>query len=366
MNDSYEVIALRYRPQKFSALIGQKAAKAVLQGMVSASRIPRVIIIDGPRGLGKTSLARITAAVVNCVQPESGEPCGTCDRCVDVYSGKSSTIDEINCAVNRGIDDAKRLVSNAFYAPRGFKYRVFILDEVHQLTPEAFKALLKLLEEPPPHSMFILCTTEPSKLPPEIHSRAIRASVRPVTASLLVKRLQKIATQEKLDLDEEVLMRIAKASNGFVREALMLLESVAGVKAVTKPDNFESVLNELLGDASDGTAIDFVSALLTGDIGDALKLHSKVYNQVVFCESVVKIASQAVQAAYGLKDYRTADVYEHFVTNVFSEIETNDAGERAGRLLAEFIKTSAALKYFPNEPQAVVVSASLAAAGVVK
>lgn len=237
----------KWRPQSFKEVVGQNHIKTTLQNAIKSSRISHAYLFTGPRGIGKTSVARILAKAVNCKNPKDGEPCNKCEHCEDISSGKSLDLIEIDAASNRGIDEIRELREKIKFTPHNNKYKVFIIDEVHMLTKEAFNALLKTLEEPPPHAIFALATTEAHKVPSTVLSRCQRFNFSKISTPQLVLHLEKIIKEEKIKASENTLRMIASYSEGSARDAISILDQVSsfGNKNVT-----EELVENILGVAN--------------------------------------------------------------------------------------------------------------------
>src|SRR5580698_3716670 len=220
----YQVIARKYRPQAFAELIGQEHVRTTLENAIAQRRIAHGYILSGQRGTGKTTVARILARCLNCINGPTATPCGVCASCLEIASGNSPDVIEIDAASNRGINEMRELRENVRYQPARDRYKIFIVDEAHQITSEAFNALLKTIEEPPPWAVFILCTTESHKIPATIASRCQHFSFRSVDFNDLIERMREICVSEGIEADDEALSVIAQSGEGSVRDSLSALD----------------------------------------------------------------------------------------------------------------------------------------------
>jgi len=220
----YQVIARKYRPQSFAELIGQEHVRTTLENAIAQGRIAHGYIFSGQRGTGKTTVARILARCLNCVQGPTATPDGTCASCLEIAAGNSPDVIEIDAASNRGINEMRELRENVRYRPARDRYKIFIVDEAHQITSEAFNALLKTLEEPPEWAVFVLCTTEAHKIATTIASRCQQFSFRSVEFGEVVKRMEEICAKEGIQAGPEVLSVLAQAGEGSVRDSLSALD----------------------------------------------------------------------------------------------------------------------------------------------
>jgi len=220
----YQVIARKYRPQSFDDVLNQDHIKTTLRNAIDQNRIAHGYIFSGQRGTGKTTTARILARCLNCQQGPTDKPCGVCASCLEITAGGSPDVIEIDAASNRGINEMRELRENVRYQPARDRYKIFIVDEAHQITNEAFNALLKTIEEPPEWAVFILCTTESHKIPATIASRCQHFSFRSVDFNDLIVRMHEICVQEGIEADDEVLAVIAQSGEGSVRDSLSALD----------------------------------------------------------------------------------------------------------------------------------------------
>ena len=223
---AYQVLARKWRPQTFEEVVGQEPITRTLQNALAQGRVAHAFLFSGPRGVGKTSVARILAKALNCVAGPTPHPDNTCEVCREITNGSSLDVLEIDGASNRGIDEVRDLREKIKYLPSQGKYRVYIIDEVHMLTKEAFNALLKTLEEPPAHAVFILATTDPHKVPVTILSRCQRYDFRRIPTGMIQEYLGKLAAQEGWHIDPEGLALVARAAEGGLRDAQGFLDQV--------------------------------------------------------------------------------------------------------------------------------------------
>src|SRR5579872_1433832 len=224
--NKYQVIARKFRPQVFEDVIGQKPIVQTLQNAIQMGRIGHAYLFSGPRGVGKTTTARLLAKGLNCAQGPTVTPCNQCPSCLEIASGQCLDVLEIDAASNTGVDNIRELRENARYAPSRDRFKVFIVDEVHMLSTSAFNALLKILEEPPPHVVFIMATTERHKVPATILSRCQQFIFRMIAPAQIQAHLRQIADREGVKIDDRALSYIVKASEGSMRDAQSLLDQI--------------------------------------------------------------------------------------------------------------------------------------------
>ncbi|HEB01446.1 MAG TPA: DNA polymerase III subunit gamma/tau [Candidatus Portnoybacteria bacterium] len=224
------VLYRKYRPKTFKEIIGQDHIIKTLTGAISSNKVAHAYLFTGPRGIGKTTVARLLAKAVNCQNKKSSEPCNQCDFCQEANQGKSLDLIEIDAASNRGIDEIRELREGIRFSPNRAKYKIFIIDEVHMLTMPAFNALLKTLEEPPAHAIFILATTEAHKVPATILSRCQRFDFRRISLVKIVERLSQMAKSEKVEIEKPALDLIALNAEGSMRDAESLLGQIISLE----------------------------------------------------------------------------------------------------------------------------------------
>src|SRR5438094_5666455 len=266
---SYEVFARKYRPQTFDDLVGQAHVSRTLKNAVARNRLAHAYLFVGPRGIGKTSTARILAKALNCVNGPTVTPCGACDSCKEITGGNSLDVLEIDGASNNGVEQVRELRDNVRYAPSKGHFKIYIIDEVHMLTSAAFNALLKTLEEPPPHVKFIFATTEPQKVLPTIVSRCQRFDLHRIPAKLIADHLQFIAGKEKITLEPAAAHAIARGAEGGLRDAESMLDQLVAFCGEKIAEN--DVLN-VFGFTSEQTVVDFVGRILRAETPAALEL----------------------------------------------------------------------------------------------
>jgi DNA polymerase-3 subunit gamma/tau len=265
---SYQVLARKWRPQVFDDVVGQGHITRTLQNAIASGRLAHAFLFSGPRGVGKTTTARILAKALNCVEGPTPTPCGKCDSCLETAAGTSVDVIEIDGASNRGIEHIRELREAVKYAPVGGKYKVYVIDEVHMLTNEAFNALLKTLEEPPPHVIFIFATTEPQKIPATIHSRCQRYGFKRVPLHEIIGRLRTIADAEGITITDQGLAMIARAAEGSMRDSQSLLDQAVSYSGMEIKDED---LQATLGSVAQETLSKFTAGLLSRNAAELLK-----------------------------------------------------------------------------------------------
>jgi DNA polymerase-3 subunit gamma/tau len=296
---SYQVLARKYRPQRFSDVIGQEHVTRTLKNALSQGRVAHGYIFSGHRGIGKTTVARILAMALNCRSADKPvtEPCGICDSCVEIRAGNSVDVIEIDAATNRGIDEIRELREAARYRPARDRYKIYILDEAHQITDAAFNALLKTLEEPPGHVIFMLATTQPEDIPQTIRSRCQHFSFHAVRFDDILGQLRDIAGQEKIAVEDDALALLAEAGDGSMRDALSILDQAI---ASTSDGVTAEGVRQLVGAAPSHTLEQVMQAVSESDSQSILRLVNTLMNEghspVHFARQMVRFLRNAVVA----------------------------------------------------------------------
>ena len=270
---SYQVLARKWRPQTFTELAGQNHVLKALVNALDHDRLHHAYLFTGTRGVGKTTIARILAKCLNCDTGVSSSPCGQCDNCQSIVEGRFVDLMEIDAASRTGVDDMRELLDNVQYTPSRGRYKVYLIDEVHMLSNSAFNALLKTLEEPPPHVKFLLATTDPQKIPPTILSRCLQFNLKNMTPKGIVEHLQKILEHEMLPAEEPGLWMLARAAQGSMRDALSLTDQAIafGAGKIT-----EEGVREMLGALDQHLVYELFEALVSGEASHCLQVVDKL------------------------------------------------------------------------------------------
>src|SRR5512144_575268 len=265
---AYEALARKWRPKTFDEIVGQGHVTRALANAISLGKIHHAYLFSGTRGVGKTTFARILARALNCEKGPTASPCLECAACEEILAGSATDVQEIDGASNTGIDDVRRLRENAAYAPARLRYKIYIIDEVHMLSKQAFNGLLKILEEPPPHVVFVFATTEPNRIPDTILSRVQRFDFRMLTEEEIFARLKEMAEAEKIAFEEDALRLMARYAFGSMRDGQSILEqaAVSGDGRITA-----ELVEESLGLVGTEAAIDLVAAGVSGGADAAIR-----------------------------------------------------------------------------------------------
>ena len=323
---SYQVLARKYRPQRFSEVIGQEHVTRTLKNAIEQQRIAHGYIFSGHRGIGKTTIARILAMALNCraTDKPTPEPCGVCESCVEVRAGSSVDVIEIDAATNRGIDEIRELRDAARYRPARDRYKIYILDEAHQITDAAFNALLKTLEEPPPHIIFMMATTQAEDIPQTIRSRCQHFSFHAVKFDEIVNQLGAIAAKENISTDDEALAVLAEAGDGSMRDALSIMDQAIACCG-TKLSG--ELVRGLVGNVGSEVFEELMGTVARSSSEEALRLLDRVmiegHNPAHFARQLVRFLRNAVVAKVAGEDSSLLQI-------------SSDKRARVGRVAAQF------------------------------
>ena len=273
---AYEALARKWRPKGFEEVVGQGHVTRALANAISLGKIHHAYLFSGTRGVGKTTFARILARALTCEKGPTASPCLECAACREILAGSATDVQEIDGASNTGIDDVRRLRENAAYAPARLRYKIYIIDEVHMLSKSAFNGLLKILEEPPPHTVFIFATTEPNRIPDTILSRVQRFDFRMLTEEEIQTRLMKMAEAEEIRCEEDALRLMARYAFGSMRDGQSIFEqaAVSGNGRISA-----ALVEEMLGLVGTEAAIDLAGSVVSGDAGKAIAKFSGIFSR---------------------------------------------------------------------------------------
>jgi DNA polymerase-3 subunit gamma/tau len=329
----YRVLARKYRPSTFDELIGQQAMVKTLGNAIDAGRLAHAFIMTGVRGVGKTTTARLIARALNCVGADGKgditvSPCGKCDNCIAIAESRHVDVLEMDAASRTGVDDIREIIESVRYAPVSARYKVYIIDEVHMLSKNAFNALLKTLEEPPPHVKFIFATTEIRKLPVTVLSRCQRFDLRRVEADELIAHLKRIVKLEECTIDDSALAMIARASEGSVRDSLSLLDQAIAHGGGKVND---AQVRDMLGLADRSKILELMDATLSGKIEDALALFKTQYDLGAEPAIVLKDLAEMTHWLTRLK----------IVGDAGSDALTSETEKTEGKAMADILPMSA-------------------------
>ncbi|MEK7612291.1 MAG: DNA polymerase III subunit gamma/tau [Patescibacteria group bacterium] len=298
----------KYRPRTLGDIVGQTHISEIIRNAAREDRLAHAYLFYGPRGTGKTTIARIVAKIANCETRRTdkkfhakGEPCNTCKPCTEIDAGRGMDVVEIDAASNRGIDEIRSLRETIKLSPSSYPFKVFIIDETHQLTKEAFNALLKTLEEPPAHAMFILATTEYEKVPATIASRTQRFHLRKLTLAEIVAKLTMVVTAEKLQVQDEALELIAAGAEGSLRDAEALLDQLTSLEDEVTVETVE----QIIGKVGFEKVAEFAGMILNGKLDDALTYVTEIneggYNPIDLTKELINYLRRAITLKFDPK-----------------------------------------------------------------
>jgi DNA polymerase III subunit gamma/tau len=301
---SHQVLARKWRPRNFESLVGQEHVVRALTHALTTQRLHHAYLFTGTRGVGKTTLSRILAKSLNCETGITATPCGKCGSCLDIDSGRFVDYVEMDAASNRGVDEMAAVLDNAMYAPTVGRYKVYVIDEVHMLTNHAFNAMLKTLEEPPPHVCFVLATTDPQKVPVTVLSRCMQFNLRNLAPQTIAERLTYVLQQEQITFDAACLMRLGRAANGSMRDSLSLLDQAIAFGGGQVSD---AIVMQMLGLVDSVFVQHILESLQTADgarmvaLADELQANGGAFEQVLL--DLARELQQLAMAQQGLGEH---------------------------------------------------------------
>ena len=338
---SHLVLARKWRPERFGELVGQEHVTRTLSEALKRGRIAHAFLFTGIRGVGKTTAARILARCLNCERGPTPDPCGECPACVEIRAGRALDVSEIDGATYRKIDDARAIIENLSYRPARDRFKIYIIDEAHQLTDQAFNALLKTLEEPPPHVKFILATTEPQKMPETILSRLQRYDFRRIALQVIFARLKELASREGVKVEESAMLLLAREAGGSMRDAERMLET--SIACASSDLVTEAEVASTLGVASRSVVYALCDAIISKDAASALRkvreLHSRGANLESLGRDLLEALRNIAVAKLPSNDSMSplADLPDHEAVELkrLAERASNRDVMRLFRLMAE-------------------------------
>ncbi|MEW5805583.1 MAG: DNA polymerase III subunit gamma/tau [Patescibacteria group bacterium] len=358
----------KYRPRTFGEFINQEPIKQTLQNALLLNKISHAYLFAGVRGTGKTSLARLYAKTINCLKPQKTkqgiEPCNQCEICEEINGGRAIDLVEIDAASNRGIDEIRNLKEGIKFNPVKSKYKVFIIDEAHMLTPQAVNALLKTLEEPPEHAIFVLATTEPDKLLPTILSRVQRFDFKRLSAADIAKKLQEIARQEKIEIEPAALTAIARSAEGSIRDAESIFSQVVAF-SYDKKITLDEV-EQLIGAIRFEKIKEFLGYLADNDLKNSVLFINNLQNQGYQLYEAIKLSASILEKILILKldpktkDFLSAEFNQEELETLQSLAEKFDS-QKLRQLAYKFLTALPEIKrsVLPSLPIEIVIIETL-------
>lgn len=346
---SYQVLARKWRPKSFNSLKGQWHVVRALMNSIARSQIHHAYLFTGTRGVGKTTLARILAKAFNCETGVTANPCGKCANCLAIDAGRFVDLLEIDAASRTGVEDTRELLENVQYAPTEGRYKIYLIDEVHMLSGHSFNALLKTLEEPPQHVVFVLATTDPERIPVTVLSRCLRFNLRPLPELEIVAQLKEILEEEHISFEQGALDKLARMAQGSMRDALNLLE-----QAIAYSDNTLELksVEEMLGIAYERSIPSLVSAILSKNVQEALTITADMAQSGADFDEV---CSSLQRAFYALALQKTAEVEKDVLSSLVDidasilSLQSTITAEELQLLYQIALNGKKDLRYTPDE-----------------
>lgn len=345
----YLVLARKWRPQNFDEMIGQETVCRILQNAITQNKVSHAYIFSGPRGVGKTSTARILSKALNCKRGMTANPCGECTSCKSVSDGTSLDVIEIDGASNTGVENIRDLRERVKYAPSSGLYKVYIIDEAHMLSTSAFNALLKTLEEPPPHVIFVLATTEPRKIPPTVLSRCQHLTFKRIPHSKIKERLEFISKSEGINATPSAIDLIARAADGSMRDSLTILDQILSFSnKITEAD-----VKDLLGFTDVELLSKIISAVIEGDSGEIIKQISILTDTGADLRIITRDLLSFIRKLLIVKITKSSEKILELTEkelNEISRIKDMTSEEHLTLLFSELFKSEPSIKnaYFPR------------------
>lgn len=346
----YLVLARKYRPQIFGEVVDQEHVTRTLTNAITSDRMAHAVLFCGPRGTGKTTVARILAKAMNCQEGPTPSPCNRCRSCREITGGHAADVFEIDGASNNSVEQVRDLRETVRYMPAHSAYKIYIIDEVHMLSTAAFNALLKTLEEPPEHVMFIFATTEPHKIPITIHSRCQRYEFRRIKLEAIVAHMQTLCESEKVEIDDDSLALIAREAGGSMRDALSLLDQI--MACISDRVTYDQVV-DLLGVVDNKQIFDLTTALLSSDISTMLEILDTIYDRGhdmkrLYADLVTHFRN-LVLVKMGIDNRQTVDLPDYVVQQM-ADLVQNMSSAYLQQIFDLFFKQEAVVKY-SNHPK---------------